>query len=249
MGATYTILNASSSTAPVVGDRCMPISWSIVSIATFVLPAPVGAQMSIFSAEYSAHLHTRDCTRLSERMPANAGCAHSGSESIGTSASPSKNGFGLSAGMCTSSYPLRWVRTEPAGSAHFLFAIRWPPCSKASASRSSTVVPTRALVGSGIAARRSAAAASAPSAWARIRDSSAVSLRTRASSCFVWVKISSVCLRALASSWTTAAVASCVSNSASRRARSASDCACARRVQHPIFQRCLSSSRMNSNLS
>jgi hypothetical protein len=39
----YTALMASLSMRPVLASRCMPISCSSVSIATFVLPAPVGA--------------------------------------------------------------------------------------------------------------------------------------------------------------------------------------------------------------
>jgi len=81
----------------------MPISCMIVSIATLVLPAPVGAHMSIFSEEKSAHLCTRDWTRLSVFMPENAAWAHAGSFSIGISSSPSANGLCLSAGTCTSS--------------------------------------------------------------------------------------------------------------------------------------------------
>eukprot|EP00966_Prymnesium_polylepis_P327808 7383646-Prymnesium_polylepis.1 len=53
--------------------------------ATFVLPAPVGAQTSMFSFECSAVPTTDDCSRLSALTPLNAICAYSGSSLICTS--------------------------------------------------------------------------------------------------------------------------------------------------------------------
>mmetsp|Transcript_23096 Transcript_23096/g.68646 ORF Transcript_23096/g.68646 Transcript_23096/m.68646 type:complete len:208 (+) Transcript_23096:4817-5440(+) len=102
IGATYTILNLALSMEP-SGRRCSPSWCMMVSTATLVLPAPVGAQMSMFSPEKSAASHTADCTRLSVSMPLNASCAHSGSSLIGRSFSPAANGLGLACGMCTTS--------------------------------------------------------------------------------------------------------------------------------------------------
>jgi hypothetical protein len=41
---------------------CSPMVCMMQSMATLVLPAPVGAHTSMFSAEYRAAGHTRDCT-------------------------------------------------------------------------------------------------------------------------------------------------------------------------------------------
>mmetsp|Transcript_28345 Transcript_28345/g.85721 ORF Transcript_28345/g.85721 Transcript_28345/m.85721 type:complete len:352 (+) Transcript_28345:166-1221(+) len=248
IGATYTILKASRSNEP-SGWRCSPISCSSVSIATFVLPAPVGAQSSMFSAEKSAQSYTRDCTRLSDDIPPKAGRAHAGMSSIRTSASPSVKGFALSAGTCTSSYPFLATRNEPGGRWHLRLAIRWPPAAKVIASRSSVFRPTRALPASGTAASMSAVRTDASASALRMRARSAVSLRTRASSCFVSVKISSVLSRAAARSESTSAACGDSPNSRSSACLAASDCACASRVQTAMRQRCLSSLRMSSNLS
>mmetsp|Transcript_24203 Transcript_24203/g.60073 ORF Transcript_24203/g.60073 Transcript_24203/m.60073 type:complete len:219 (+) Transcript_24203:2978-3634(+) len=53
MGATYTILNAAVSRRP-SGRRCSPSSCRMASIATLVLPAPVGAHSSMFSGDSMA---------------------------------------------------------------------------------------------------------------------------------------------------------------------------------------------------
>mmetsp|Transcript_13447 Transcript_13447/g.42956 ORF Transcript_13447/g.42956 Transcript_13447/m.42956 type:complete len:352 (-) Transcript_13447:1003-2058(-) len=248
IGATYTILKASRSNEP-SGWRCSPISCSSVSIATLVLPAPVGAQSSMFSAEKSAQSYTRDCTRLSDDIPPKAGRAQAGMSSIRTSASPSVKGFALSAGTCTSSYPFLATRNEPGGRWHLRLAIRWPPAAKVIASRSSVFRPTRALPASGTAASMSAVRTDASASALRMRARSAVSLRTRASSCFVSVKISSVLSRAAARSESTSAACGDSPNSRSSACLAASDCACASRVQTAMRQRCLSNRRMSSNLS
>ena len=110
-------------------------------------------------------------------------------------------------------------------------------------------MPTRAFDGSGTAANKSVETAPAPSSARAMRAKSAVSFLTRASSCFVSVKISSVFSRAAEISRTTAAVASLASNSAKSAAFSPSVCACASRVQQAMRYLCLRSSRMSSNLS
>mmetsp|Transcript_35800 Transcript_35800/g.83556 ORF Transcript_35800/g.83556 Transcript_35800/m.83556 type:complete len:341 (-) Transcript_35800:1036-2058(-) len=248
IGATYTILKASSAKEP-SALRLAPSSCSIVSIATFVLPAPVGAQRSMFSLDSKAQGKTRDCTRLSVRMPLKAACAHSGSCSMGTRLSSLVKGFGLSEGTCTSSYPFFCTRYDPEGSWHFLFAIKWPPVANASASRSRMLRPTRALPASGTALSMSCEMMPAESSVARMRARSAVSLRTRASSCFVSVKISSVFMRDACSSSSTSACCGCSRMLARSAARSASLCACASRVHTDTFHRCLSSSLIMSNLS
>mmetsp|Transcript_23808 Transcript_23808/g.77830 ORF Transcript_23808/g.77830 Transcript_23808/m.77830 type:complete len:351 (-) Transcript_23808:1019-2071(-) len=247
IGATYTILTRSRCSTPL--SMQPPTCCRIASSATFVLPAPVGAQSSMFSAEKSAQSYTRDCTRLSDDIPPKAGRAHAGMSSIRTSASPSVKGFALSAGTCTSSYPFLATRNEPGGRWHLRLAIRWPPAAKVIASRSSVFRPTRALPASGTAASMSAVRTDASASALRMRARSAVSLRTRASSCFVSVKISSVLSRAAARSESTSAACGDSPNSRSSACLAASDCACASRVQTAMRQRCLSSLRMSSNLS
>lgn len=66
----------------------MPIWCKMVSMAQLVLPAPVGAQMSMFSAENSAVSQILDWMRLRDFMPLNAGWAHSGRLVISLSCSP-----------------------------------------------------------------------------------------------------------------------------------------------------------------
>ena len=78
--------------------RCSPMTWSIVSIATLVFPAPVGAHISRFPDPNSAASHTRDWIRFSDFMPAKAGRAHDGSASTGTSRSPEAKAGGAGAG-------------------------------------------------------------------------------------------------------------------------------------------------------
>mmetsp|Transcript_3063 Transcript_3063/g.12241 ORF Transcript_3063/g.12241 Transcript_3063/m.12241 type:complete len:309 (-) Transcript_3063:721-1647(-) len=143
MGATYTILNAFVFREP-SGRRCEPISCRIVSIATFVLPAPVGAHSSMFSGDSIAVSYTWLCTRFRVFIPANAGCAQEGSSSMGRSFSASVKALGFSAGMCTSSYPFFALRYDPAGSSQRLLDMKWLPCANASASSSSILRPAAA---------------------------------------------------------------------------------------------------------
>ena len=70
MGAMYTILNDFGSTFPVSPTRFSPIVWSIVSIATFVFPAPVGAHNSLdegVSGEKRVHTHIHNRLELETR--------------------------------------------------------------------------------------------------------------------------------------------------------------------------------------
>ena len=127
IGATYTILNLVKSISQVSGSRCFPISWHMVSTATFVFPAPVGAQSNMFSGDNNAVSYTLDWTLFKLFMPLNAGLAHSGISSIGRSFSLSANGGAFIAGTCTSSYPFFCVRNEPSGSSHFALAIKRLP--------------------------------------------------------------------------------------------------------------------------
>jgi len=53
MGAINTILNLVRCIFP-SSDLCIPICYKIVNKAILVLPAPVGAQTSIFSADLKA---------------------------------------------------------------------------------------------------------------------------------------------------------------------------------------------------
>lgn len=80
------------------------LTWcKIHSMATLVLPAPVGAHMSKFSLVVNAMSYTALWMRFRDFMPLKAGCAQSGSSEISRSRSLSANGFGLTAGTCTSS--------------------------------------------------------------------------------------------------------------------------------------------------
>ena len=67
MGATYTILNWSFCSTPWV--KLLPSSWHTVSMATLVLPAPVGAHTSKLSLVWNAAWYSSDCRRLSFLMP------------------------------------------------------------------------------------------------------------------------------------------------------------------------------------
>ena len=67
IGATYTILNSSRRSTP--DTKCLPTSWRIVNMAQLVLPAPVGAQISMFSLVRKAVWKMADWMRLSLLMP------------------------------------------------------------------------------------------------------------------------------------------------------------------------------------
>mmetsp|Transcript_67494 Transcript_67494/g.180337 ORF Transcript_67494/g.180337 Transcript_67494/m.180337 type:complete len:330 (-) Transcript_67494:959-1948(-) len=242
MGARYTILNPSRSSVP-SSRRCLPISCSIASRATLVLPAPVGAHTSMLSSCMSARSHTRDCTRFSDSVPSNAGCAHDGSSLILTSFSSAS--AALSPGTSTSSYPLRDTRCEPTGSSHRLFAMVWPPATKESPSRSSSC--RGASCGPESTAMGWAPPASAASDPAMpFSRSPRISLRRRfsmsrlRSPSVLWEKVrASRMLRPSAvlriSSWIAAL--------------SSSFCACPSCVQKTMAWRFLSRALMKSNLS
>mmetsp|Transcript_14013 Transcript_14013/g.46409 ORF Transcript_14013/g.46409 Transcript_14013/m.46409 type:complete len:308 (-) Transcript_14013:250-1173(-) len=140
MGATYTILNSFKFKLP-SSRRCNPSSCRIVSIATLVFPAPVGAHRSMFSGDNMAVSYTWLCTRFRLFIPENAGCAQLGSSAIGRSFSAAENAFGFSAGMCTSSYPFFALRYDPAGSSHRLLDMKCEPCANARASSSTIFLP------------------------------------------------------------------------------------------------------------
>mmetsp|Transcript_30308 Transcript_30308/g.77306 ORF Transcript_30308/g.77306 Transcript_30308/m.77306 type:complete len:475 (-) Transcript_30308:735-2159(-) len=238
MGATYTILNAPVSIDP-SSRRCRPSVCMMVSMATLVLPAPVGAHTSMFSWLYSADSLTRDCTRFSSFMPANAGCAHSGSSLMATSFSPAAKGLGLSAGTCTSSYPFLLVRKEPSGRPVVLLALKWPPPLKARDSRSTT-------------ARAATVAATAPPPCPPSPPAAPPSRRRRASS--LMLRSSADCLsradvRVARSASRILAASGSPAISASMRPRASSSSARDSRVHHTTLVRLRSSCLMTSNWS
>src|SRR4029434_9567448 len=55
-----------------------------------------------------------------------------------THTSSSPKGLALSAGTCTSSYPLRCFRKDPSGSWQRVLAMKWLPCVKVKSSRSNS---------------------------------------------------------------------------------------------------------------
>jgi hypothetical protein len=57
------ILDLPSTCSATATYMLSPIVCMMQSMATLVLPAPVGAHTSMFSAEYRAAGHTRDCGR------------------------------------------------------------------------------------------------------------------------------------------------------------------------------------------
>ncbi len=96
--------------------RWSAIWCSMVSRATLVLPAPVGAHSSMFSAVFRAVSQTRLWMRfrLGHAREGRAGPTLGGPRSS-CSFSPSLKGLGLSAGTCTSSHPC-----TPAPAIHIL---------------------------------------------------------------------------------------------------------------------------------
>mmetsp|Transcript_18071 Transcript_18071/g.39512 ORF Transcript_18071/g.39512 Transcript_18071/m.39512 type:complete len:341 (-) Transcript_18071:1047-2069(-) len=238
IGATYTIFMLEKSNVPSAW-RCSPTSCMTVSMATLVLPAPVGAHTSMLSGANIAVSYTRLWMRLSCFMPSKASRDHSGMSPICTSFSSSAKGFGLSAGTCTSSYPFFCVRYEPAGSSQRLLDMRWPPCWKARASSSRMRRP----------------AAAAPSFALLLPPSSSMvvpSRRCRASSRMrrsIAFCRSRAEARVACSALRMAVVSGAPSISVSMRCTSASSWARARRVHHTILRRFLSSSLTSWNLS
>ena len=77
IGAKHIAFTPARSRTP--SRTCVETSWSSVSIATLVLPAPVGAHIKRFSDVWNADSNTTDWSRLSLVMcGGNAARAHEG---------------------------------------------------------------------------------------------------------------------------------------------------------------------------
>mmetsp|Transcript_52493 Transcript_52493/g.128283 ORF Transcript_52493/g.128283 Transcript_52493/m.128283 type:complete len:311 (-) Transcript_52493:1017-1949(-) len=240
MGARYTILKPCRSIVP-SSWRCRPISCSMVSSATLVLPAPVGAHTSMFSLPNSAVWQTLVWMRFSDSVLAKAGRAHSGSSEILVSVSSVS--MLRVPGTYTSSYPLCDTRCDPSGSSHRLFAIRCPPCAKASDSRS--------RMARGCVLLGSTSIAVVPASWS-IGSAPSLSLSPRSSlrrrfsisrlrsPSVLWEKV-----RASRMLWPCGVLRI----SAWIEFFSASSCACRSRVQKSMACLFLRRTLMNSNLS
>mmetsp|Transcript_12824 Transcript_12824/g.30296 ORF Transcript_12824/g.30296 Transcript_12824/m.30296 type:complete len:422 (-) Transcript_12824:326-1591(-) len=117
--------------------RYWPRTLRMLSMATFVFPAPVGAHRSRFSFVWRATLAILLWTRLSVFMPLNASCVHAGSSETGTSFSPAGATF-RAGGTWTSSYPGCMARQLSSGSVHDLFVMVWLPSRNSRLGRSSS---------------------------------------------------------------------------------------------------------------